>query len=149
MPAGRPTKFKPDYVEQAKKLCSIKAFTDFELAQFFGVNRDTIYEWQVAHPEFRDAIVTGKQEPDDRVERSLYERALGYSVRAEKVFNDKGTIVRAEVVEHYPPDTTAAIFWLKNRRPKDWRDKQDVEHSGNLGITRIERKIVNSGNTDS
>lgn len=147
--AGRPTKYKPEYVEQARKLCSVKAFTDFELAQFFEIDKSTLYDWQVAHPEFREAILSGKQAPDDRVERSLYERALGYSVKTEKLFNDKGNVVRAETIEHYPPDTTAAIFWLKNRRPAEWRDKQDIEHSGNLAVTRIERKIVDPGNTDS
>jgi hypothetical protein len=72
----------------------------------------------------------GKAEADNRVERSLYERAVGYNYDAVKIFMPAGREkpVYAEYVEHVPPDTTAAIFWLKNRDPQHWRDSQQLEH---------------------
>jgi hypothetical protein len=66
---------------------------------------------------------------DDRVERSLYNRAIGYSYDAVKIFCDKnGKVTRVPCREHVPPDVTACIFWLKNRNPAKWRDVQNVEH---------------------
>jgi len=74
--------------------------------------------------------VCGKVEPDNRVERSLYERASGYSYDAVKIFLPAGAKkpIYAHYVEHVPPDVTACIFWLKNRKPAEWRDAQQMEH---------------------
>lgn len=131
-PGGRPTKFKPEFVEQARKLCELGA-TDYELADFFEIDRATIYRWQASYPEFCDALKAGKVAADERVERSLYHRATGYTFKSEKVFQFQGAIVRADTIEHVAPDTTAMIFWLKNRRPDLWRDKHDIEHTGKDG----------------
>lgn len=140
---GRPTAYKPEYVEQAQKLCQLGA-TDVELADFFKVSINTIANWQRHHADFLGAIKAGKDIADDRTERSLYHRANGYTYESEKVFQFQGEIVRAETREHVPPDTTACIFWLKNRRPEQWRDKQDHNHSGSVQVERIERVIVES-----
>lgn len=126
-PGGRPSSYKPEYATQAEKLCLLGA-TDVELADFFGVTTVTIWRWQAAHQEFCIALKAGKAAADDRVERSLYHKAVGYTFESEKIFNYQGTIVRAPVREHVPPDTTAAIFWLKNRRKEAWRDKHEIEH---------------------
>lgn len=134
MPAGRPSSYKPEYVEQARKLCQLGA-TDMELADFFEVNVLTIYRWRIAHPEFCNAMDLGKEAPNTRVKRSLYNRAVGYSYASEKVFQYQGEIVRAETIEHVPPDANAAFLWLKNREPDEWRDKQQVEHSGAVSFT--------------
>ena len=69
------------------------------------------------HPSFGEALKLAKKEADERVERSLYQRAVGYSYETVKVFLPYGLKepVYAPYVEHVPPDTTAAIFWLKNR----------------------------------
>ena len=117
----------------AEKLCALGA-TNVDLADFFDVDIRTVERWASTYLEFCRAIKIGKAETDDRVERSLLQRALGYTYDAEKVFMYKGQIVRAKTREHVPPDTTAMIFWLKNRRPKDWRDKQvlDIEPEGEL-----------------
>lgn len=143
MPAGRPTSFKPSFCEQAEKLCRLGA-TDIDLADFFGVSDRTIYRWQSQYEEFRQALKAGKEGADDRVERSLYHKAVGYTFESEKIFQFQGKIVRAKTREHVPPDTTAAIFWLKNRRTEAWRDKQDIEHTGKLQVERIERQIVDA-----
>lgn len=125
MSAGRPTKFKSEFVEQARMLCA-KGFTDDELAQFFGVNRATIYRWKADNDAFCDAIKSGGSPADDRVERSLYERAVGYSFDAVKIMQYQGSEVVVPYREHVPPDTGAAIFWLKNRRKDQWRDKTET-----------------------
>ena len=130
--AGRPSKFKAEYIEQARKLCA-KGFTDFELSQFFGIHRSTLYVWQSESDEFANAMQAGKEIADNRVERSLFEKAVGYSFPAERIFSDKGTIVRAEYIEHVPPSDVAGMFWLKNRKKDQWRDKQEFEHTGKDG----------------
>lgn len=140
--AGRPTDYQPDFVEQANKLCKLGA-TDHELADFFAVDTSTIYRWKNSHPEFCEAVIVGKGAADERVARSLYNRAVGYTFESEKVFQFQGEVIRAPILEHVPPDPSAAFNWLKNRKPDEWRDK--LEHAGTIThqISRIERVIVN------
>lgn len=131
MTAGRPSEFKEEFVEQARKLCELGA-TDDEMADFFGVHRVTLYRWKLEYPEFCNAIKSAKEIADERVERSLYQKATGYDVTEEEAVKVKREQYKeeVEVVEvrkHVPADTTAAIFWLKNRRKDEWRDKQEVE----------------------
>lgn len=121
---GRPLTYEPEFAGQAQKLCQLGA-TDIEIADFFGVHVATLNRWKAEFPEFCASIKSGKAEADERVERSLFHRANGYSFDSEKVFQFQGEIVRAKTREHVPPDTTACIFWLKNRRPDDWRDKSE------------------------
>jgi hypothetical protein len=131
--AGRPTSFKPEFVDQARKLCALGA-TDIELADFFEVDVRTIYRWKHDHEEFCQALNAGKDKADERVVNSLYQRAVGYEQEAVKIFMPGGaeTPVYAPYREKIAPDTTAAIFWLKNRRPADWRDKTEQQHSGDM-----------------
>lgn len=144
---GRPTEYKPEFVEQAEKLCMLGA-TDDEMADFFGVHRSTIYRWKIEYPEFCDAIKTAKEIADERVERSLYQKATGYNYKEEQAFKIKVEQYKEEVevvdVErHQPADTTAAIFWLKNRRKNEWRDKQEIDHSSTDGtMTPVERITI-------
>lgn len=145
MPGGRPTKYKPAFVEQAKKACEA-GFTDLELAGLFGVCVDTINTWKLEHPEFSASLKVGKEVPDERVKRSLYNRAVGYSYNAVKIFMPAGAKepVYAPYVEHVPPDTTAAIFWLKNRDPEEWRDRHELTGKDG-GPIETEAKIDASG----
>jgi hypothetical protein len=133
---GRPSSYKPEYAEQATKLCKLGA-TDVELADFFGVSINTIGSWKTQFPDFLVALKAGKDEADNRVERSLYQRATGYTFDAVKIFMPSGAKepVYAPYREHVAPDTTACIFWLKNRRREEWRDKQEHEHTGQIGVT--------------
>jgi len=137
MPGGRPSKYKPEYVAQAKALCWHGA-TDAEMAQFFRVAISTLALWKVAYPEFSDALKTDKSTADDRVERSLYQRALGYTCEETDIRVIEGQIVKTELLKHYPPDVTACIFWLKNRRKEDWRDTPDVGGAHNEDIDGFE-----------
>lgn len=124
---GRPSTYQKSYAEQAKRLCELGA-TDIEVADFFDVSIPTLYRWKIKYPEFDAVLKAAKESADERVERSLYFRATGYSFESEKVFQYQGKIVRANTREHVPPDTTAMIFWLKNRRPDRWRDVHKHEH---------------------
>ena len=126
---ARPTKFKPEFVEQAKKLCALGA-TDAELADFFRVAVRTIDLWKVSQPEFLQSLNVGKAVADKRVEQSLYRRALGYEHDETDIRVIGPKLVKTDIRKYYPPDTTACIFWLKNRKSKEWRDKQEIEHTG-------------------
>lgn len=130
MPAGRPPDYKPEYAEQAAKLCSLGA-TDQEIADFFEIDVRTVYRWKHDHDEFCQAIKSAKEAADERVERSLYQRAIGYEQKEVKIFMPSGAEapVYAPFTAKVAPDTTAAIFWLKNRRAGEWRDKSEVEHN--------------------
>lgn len=126
---GRPSAYKPEYAAQAEKLCKLGA-TDVDLADFFKVSINTITNWKATKADFLGALKAGKEEADDRVERSLFHRATGYTFDAVKIFMPAGARkpVYAAYREHVPPDTTAMIFWLKNRRSEQWRDKSEVHH---------------------
>lgn len=131
---GRPPedkpKFKPEFVKQAAKLCKLGA-TDHEVADFFEVNRTTLWRWTHTHAGLAEAMKTGKDVADERVVRSLYSKAIGYTFDSVKIFNDNGNALIVPYEEHVPPSDTACIFWLKNRRPEEWRDRH--EHTGKDG----------------
>lgn len=139
MPAGRPSKYKPEFAEQAGKLCALGA-TDAQLADFFEVAVSTVALWKVEHKEFSDAIKVPKEEANDRVEQSLYRRAMGYEHDEVDIRVVNGEMVMTPIRKVYPPDTTAAIFWLKNRRPAEWREKVEMEHSGGIEVTTKEQR---------
>jgi hypothetical protein len=144
--ARRPSLYKPEYARVAKSMCLLGA-TDVDLAEAFDVNTSTIWRWQARYPEFCNALRVGKAEADDRVERSLYQRAVGYTYDSEKLFCYEGEVTRAEIVEHVPPDVGAAKLWLHNRRPDKWREKVDVEQTGAINVT-IRRFVLGADGTD-
>jgi DNA-binding XRE family transcriptional regulator len=131
---GTKSLYQQKFAKMAERACQA-GFTDIELADLLGVSSRTINSWKVEHEEFASALKAGKSPADERVERSLFARATGYSYDAVKIFNHQGVIVEAPYREHVPPDTTACIFWLKNRKSAEWRDKQEVEHSGGVTMT--------------
>lgn len=124
---GRPTKYRPEYDDLARNYCLLGA-TDAQLAQFFDVSVRTIETWKTAQPTFLQSLKEGKDLADAQVAMSLYRRATGYSHKAVKIFgNAQGESNVVEYVEHYPPDTTACIFWLKNRQRDNWRNRPEAE----------------------
>lgn len=142
---ARPSSYKPEYAEQAAKLCRLGA-TDADLADFFEVNTTTIWRWKCEYEAFCNALKTNKDIADDKIERSLFQRASGYSFDSVKIFQYEGNPVEVSYRENVPPDTTACIFWLKNRRPKEWRDRRIEEISGLDGgpltiITGVRRPV--------
>lgn len=140
MPAGRPTDYKPEYDELAFNYCKLGA-QDKELAEFFKVTETTINNWKNEHPKFFESIKKGKDIYDtEEVEVSLKKRAKGYTRTVQKVTKD-GDII--EIDEELPPDPTSMIFFLKNRKPDRWRDKQEHEHTGDINVNiNLDPKIA-------
>lgn len=122
------TKYQAKFAKQAEELCALGA-TDMELADFFKVDVRTIYNWKHSQPAFFQALRVGKEACDDRVERSLYQRAIGYEQDAVKIFMPAGAEkpVYAPYREQIAPDVGAAKLWLTNRRGEVWREKSEVD----------------------
>lgn len=136
---ARPTKYKAEFARLAEKYCRLGA-TDAELADLFEVDVRTLYRWKAEHEPFCQALKLGKDSCDNRVERSLFERATGYSHPDCHISNFQGAITVTPIVKHYPPDSTACIFWLKNRRPEQWREKQAGE--GDEALSEVIGKLI-------
>lgn len=129
---GRKSSFKQEYIQLAENYALLGA-TDAEMADFFGVSEQTLNTWKKKYPEFLESLKKGKAVADANVASRLYSRAIGYDAKATKFATNEGKITdKVEYIEHYPPDTTAAIFWLKNRQPGKWRDKKEVENQVKL-----------------
>lgn len=130
--------------------------TDEQIAHNLGISIQTFYTYKKQHIEFFEALKKGKEVVDFEVENALLKRALGFEyeevtkervVRKDKednvITDNEGLptyemVVTKTVKKDIVPDTTAQIFWLKNRKPKDWKDKQGIEHSGSIGVKKLE-----------
>lgn len=140
----------PNKLELIESWCRDGA-TDKDIANNLGIGLTTLYGWKKTFPEIDEALKKGKEIADVRVENALYKRALGYRYKEIKTIalTSKSEIEKAqkaglevnrvilkqEITEkEIVPDTLAQIFWLKNRKPEIWRDRQDVKHEGNIGI---------------
>ncbi|OMD92996.1 transposase [Paenibacillus odorifer] len=123
--------------------------TDEQIAGNMGVNRATLYDWKKRYSDISDTLKSGKEVVDRAVENALLKRAMGY--RYEEVTKETGTIEDEEsgelkrvmvetkrVTKEVQPDVTAQIFWLKNRKPDVWRDKQQVDLTGDLTLKKLE-----------
>lgn len=136
---GRPSSFKTEYIELAKHFALLGA-TDKQMADAFGVAESTFHKWKIDYPELSESLKEGKLQADAMVSKSLYHRALGYSHEAVKIMTVAGAVEKVKYIEHYPPDTTACIFWLKNRQPEIWRDKPESELGD--GLTDVIGKLI-------
>ncbi len=119
---GRPTLYKPEFADQAHKLCLMGA-TKQELADCFEVGHSTIDSWLQRIPEFAQSVRRGRDLADGNVAHSLYSRAMGYTYETTKVLLHRGEPVPVPHTVHHPPDIRACIFWLRNRRPQQWRER--------------------------
>jgi len=132
---GRPTKYKKEYDERAKNYCLLGA-VDTELADFFGITEKTLNNWKDDHPSFLQSLTEGKHDADAKVAASLYKRANGYSVTETKIEDsDAAGSKTTTQTKHIPGSDTAAIFFLKNRQNKKWRDKQEQVISAGEGVS--------------
>lgn len=129
---ARPTDYRKEYAEQARKLCLL-GYTDKQLADFFNVNERTINRWKKDYPEFCQSIKKGKEVADIEVIESLYKRAVGFEYDETELKTDGNAKSKRVIKKLVVPDTTAQIFWLKNRQPEMWRDKQEREITGKNG----------------
>jgi hypothetical protein len=134
---GRPSSYDSRLDDKAYKL-ALLGCTDVEMADILGISEQTLNVWKHEHPEFSESIKRGKYDADANVADRLYQRAMGYSHPAVKIFMPSGAEepVYADYTEHYPPDTQAASLWLRNRQPEKWRDKTERESTvkGNLTV---------------
>lgn len=105
-----------------------QGLTDEQIANNMGIGRTTLYEWRQKEPNIANALKKGKEVVDFEVENALLKRALGYTITINEQKVDKAGYVHDLKKDiHIPGDTTAQIFWLKNRMTKHWRDKVEVE----------------------
>lgn len=129
--------------------------TDDEIAKHIGIHRSTFYRWRQRYPELQKAAESGKRLFDEKVEEALHKRALGYDLDVERIEegeNDKGPFKKTiRYKNHIPGDVTAQIFWLKNRQPDKWRDKQEHKIEGHLDLSNIGDTLAKilSGDNDS
>lgn len=126
MAGGRPSKLDELNLEQVRKL-AVKGWTDKEIADFYDVSEQTVNNWKQRNPQFLESLNIGKDEADRKVERALFERATGYSHPDTHISNFQGQITETPLIKHYPPDPTSMIFWLKNRKRDDWKDRHQVD----------------------
>lgn len=132
--AGRKSKW--DELEMENKLILVEGWardgmTDKDIMANLGISHNLFYQWKREKNEFNDALKKGKEVIDRQVENALLESALGFHYREQTVTN-QGEVV--ELKKYEKPNTTAQIFWLKNRKPGVWRDKQEVQHDGNIEL---------------
>lgn len=140
---GQPSR-KDEIPREALRRLYSCGCTDEEVAGTIGVTARTLDNWKAKEPEFFRTIKDWKDRADAEVERSLYERACGYSHPEDKVFLHNGEPVIVPTRKYYPPDATSMIFWLKNRQPEKWRDKSDVDlrQTGNMGDLEAYMKMM-------
>lgn len=130
-----PAQWRDDMPERAYNLC-LKGLTDRELAYALGVSDQTIEYWKRKKPEFDEAVKKGKEHADARVARSLFEKAVGYEHDDTYITQFQGQIITYPYKKKYPPDTTAAIYWLNNRtrhQEQPWTNAQYIELTGKNG----------------
>ena len=115
--------------------CARDGLTDKQIAENIGVAYSTFRDWIKRFPALSAPLKRGKEVIDRQVENALLKRALGYEyVETTKELTDLGLTVTKQVTKQVAPDTTAQIFWLKNRKPKEWRDKKETDVTGNLSV---------------
>ena len=139
----KPVKWNEDRCRQAFMIASLFGATDTQIAEVMNVSEHTITYWERTKPEFLEALNKGKLTKDQQVERSLFERATGYSHPDVHISNYQGEITQTEIIKHYPPSEVACIFWLKNRMREKWADIQktsiDVLHK-HIDLTEFTRE---------
>ena len=140
---GQPTLYMEKYNHIAEVACREGGFTDAKLAKLFDVTKMTITNWKREHPEFFSSIKRGKDDYDSlNVENDLLKRARGFTykeVTQEPGVVDGGLRTTKVVKKLVIPDTTAQIFWLKNRNPARWRDTKTLD--GNMNVTLHEADL--------
>lgn len=127
------TEHRQEILTEAKAL-GLAGATDFEITEEFGIDQRTLYKWRARDPQFAAALTLAKDVADGRIEASLYQKAHGYTYRSEEIKVVDGVVVRVPTVTHVPPDTTAMIFWLKNRQRAHWTDQQDVNITASVDL---------------
>ena len=134
---ARPSKFE-EYKDIILGMAKY-GLTDKQMAEALNITEQTINNWKQAHTAFFESLKSIKAQADTEVSQSLFKRATGYAYNetTQEPTEDGGLMVTKVVTKQQAPDTTAQIFWLKNRQPDKWRDKQELEHSGEIKMPAI------------
>ena len=127
MAGGRPTVYKPENAEIARQACMLGASNE-TLAERLEVSRRTIDNWIASIADFGDAVRHGRLVADESVVAALYARATGMEHKSIKIVEGEGTAVTTTHTVQALPDVRACIFWLRNRRPKQWRENRPLAH---------------------
>ena len=138
---GRPSSFSPFHVTAVRRMAAL-GWTEVQIAEAFDIAPRTLRHWKMDYPEFKAASTPTEAEMVAAVKSSLLHRAMGYSHPAVKIMTvsvggGMSEVVREEYVEHYPPDVSAIQFFLKNRDPSNWKDRQEVQQTGDV-VVRVE-----------
>lgn len=125
---GRPSKYSKYYAPRMAELMSAAGMIDKEMADELGIAESTFHKWKKDHPEFSDAIAKGKEKPNRLVESALIKSALGHNGDDVTQYRDADGNITGTVMHrrYIPPSTGAMVFFLKNRIPDRWKDKQDL-----------------------
>lgn len=116
--------------------------TDEQIAQNIGINKATLYRWKEQYCDICDSLKKGKDTVDRQVENALLKRALGYEFEEISEKYEMGILTERKVTKkQVVPDTTAQIFWLKNRKPGEWRDKRVIDDNGNDKAEQLIRNM--------
>ena len=131
--AGRKSKYNDINLEEVKEWAK-EGLTDYEISKRLGIGTTTLYEWKNKHPKFKEALKKSKKQADFKVEDSLFKRANGYKydeVTQELVEDPRTGELELKpvkvVTKEVKPDPTSMIFWLKNRKPAEWKDKKNID----------------------
>ena len=122
---SRSTEYRDEFAEMALRLCQL-GLTDAEMGVVFNVDQRTINRWKKRFPEFCQSVKKGKLVADAKVIEALYQKATGYQHLEEDMRVINGEVIKTQTMRHHPPDTTACIFWLKNRRGEHWQNKSQL-----------------------
>ena len=139
---ARKSKYDPDITPEIAEQYARDGLINEEIAAKLGISTTTFYNWQKKYVEFAEALKKGKQVVDAKVEKALLKRALGYEFEEVKVtVNESGQKKVEKTKKQIKPDTTAQIFWLKNRLPDKWRDKHEIDQNIN-NISGVEIEFI-------
>lgn len=125
---GRPVKYEGEKTDRdVFEFASTYPVIDRQIAEFLEISLSTLSEWKNKYPSFSESLNSAKQIINQKVEAALFKKAVGFREKESKVFCHEGMIIAEEFEKVYPPDSTAMIFWLKNRDPNRWKDKREDE----------------------
>lgn len=125
---GRPSSFDERLAVKIVELTE-QGKTVEQIAEIIDIPARTLFRWFSSKDDFRHIVKEARQFADEMVEASLFKRALGFEAKEIKAFQTREGVETAEETKYYPPDPTSMIFWLKNRKPKEWRDRTEVDHT--------------------
>lgn len=138
---GPKSTYNPDVHCNMAIVAGKAGMTDQEFADAIGISRSVLHEWRKNFPEFKKAFKGGKKYSDDKVVKSLFERALGYQYKETEIRETDKGVFEKTTIKQMAADPTSMIFWLKNRQPEKWRDRHEINLSGKIDYQKQRKKL--------